>query len=324
MRHQGFGGRANIQKKCPCGSGKKQKNCHGFPGSPRPMEPLAMAIPGNPPPATQSAPTTPGTNSHPWGMPGEDHKVWVAPIMQGSDRSKINLAGSRGRYKVQFLLSRPGYPITPEREHKFIDDVVGESHIRITKPKAERQPQDVEQLLIQTVGNKFQFIGSGNDEGLLGKFVAEFESENMQTAENEAYGALAPALSAWSLNADVPVSIETIQVTDLTTHVSSLRVRTPHFEMNFGGEFQLSRMNLLNTRASTARDSTPIARSIGIFVSSRSSKASLRVALAKLASGVMPVSIRARPTNDFRQQRKNSWRCWAAFTTGERVGTIWL
>ncbi len=194
-----------------------------------------MAIPGNPPPATQSAPTTPGTNSHPWGMPGEDHKVWVAPIMQGSDRSKINLAGSRGRYKVQFLLSRPGYPITPEREHKFIDDVVGESHIRITKPKAERQPQDVEQLLIQTVGNKFQFIGSGNDEGLLGKFVAEFESENMQTAENEAYGALAPALSAWSLNADVPVSIETIQVTDLTTHVSSLRVRTPHFEMNFGG-----------------------------------------------------------------------------------------
>lgn len=231
MRNRGYGGRANIQKKCPCGSGKKQKNCHGFARSPAPS-----AVPADPTTvAKKPSATPPVTHSHPWGMPGEEHKVLTAPVFKGADPTKINLAGSRGRYRVQFLLSRPGYPIAGEREHKFIDNVVGESHIRITKPKAERRPEDVDQLLIEMIGKKFKFIGSANDEGLLGKFVAEFEAENAQSAENEAYGALAPALSAWSLNADVPVNIETIQVTDLTTHVNSLRVRTPHFEMNFAG-----------------------------------------------------------------------------------------
>jgi hypothetical protein len=46
-------------------------------------------------------------------------------------------------------------------------------------------------------------------------------------------------LSAWSLNLDVPVHVETIQVTDLTTYITSLRTKTPHFEMNWGGTGEL-------------------------------------------------------------------------------------
>ena len=148
---------------------------------------------------------------------------------------RVDLGGNPGPYRVQFLFARPGYPQTREREHKFIDGIVGDSHIRIVKPKRERKMEDAELMLVQVQGKNFRFECLANDEGFLGKAIADLRAQNVQGAENEAYGALAPFLSAWSLNLDVPVHIETIQVTDLTTHVSSLRSRTPHFEMNWGG-----------------------------------------------------------------------------------------
>jgi hypothetical protein len=140
---------------------------------------------------------------------------------------------------VQFLFSRPGYPITKEREHKFIDNIVGDSHIRILKPPRERRLEDADRMLLAVKGKNFRFECLGNGEGFLGKVVADLTAENTRDAVNEAYGALAPFLSAWSLNLDVPVHVETIQVTDLAKHVHSLRVRAPHFEMNWGGGGEL-------------------------------------------------------------------------------------
>jgi len=237
MTHGGARHRPSIQKKCPCGSGKKEKNCHGLRRGAAPVEVASRPLPAGSGPMLQKVTEKPMAELHPWGMPGEEHKVIVAPIFKGgeSDPKKINIGGERGRYKVQFLLSRPGYPISKEREHQFIDNLVGESHIRIVKPEAERRMEDPEQILIQALGKNFKYLGSANKDGFLGKFVAELEADNAQAAENEAYGSLAPFLSAWSVNLDVPISVETIQVTNLTTQVSSLRVHTPHFDMNFGG-----------------------------------------------------------------------------------------
>ncbi|MGH9757011.1 MAG: methylamine utilization protein MauJ [Candidatus Acidiferrales bacterium] len=176
----------------------------------------------------------------PWGVPGEEHRLVVAPIFKDSpkDIREINLRGERGQYRVQFLLGRPGYPNTKEREFKFIDQIVGTSHIKIAKPKAERGPHDIDKVLLQIVGptgKGYRMTGETNDEGFLGKLVSELEADNAADAEHEMYGAITPFLSAWSMNADVPIHIETIQVTDLRTHVSSLRVYTPHFEMNMPG-----------------------------------------------------------------------------------------
>jgi hypothetical protein len=229
MRNRGYGGRKNIQKKCPCGSGRKQKNCHPLPGAAKEAAQAdKQELPANP-----AVPIV-TSRSSPWGMPGEEHKIWTAFVRKSDhpDPRKVNLSGTRGRYKVQFLLSRPGFPITAEREHRFIDGVVGESHIRIVKPLAEQGPNDNHELVIETMGKRF--IGSASDAGLLGSFITEFDCESFQAAETEAYGALAPLLSVWSINADVPLSVETIQVTEVATQISSLRARTPHFEMNFG------------------------------------------------------------------------------------------
>jgi hypothetical protein len=185
------------------------------------------------------ATTKPEVPVHPWGVPGEEHRVIVAPVFKGTGGpSEADIRGQRGSYRVQFLLARPGYPITKEREHKFIDDVVGTSHIRIVKPKAERQHNDADSIVLQLLGKNYRIAGLADKDGFLGKLVCELEADNSQAAETEAYGSLAPFLSAWSMNVDIPIHIETIQVTNLTTHVSFLRAVTPHFEMNFGGGTQ--------------------------------------------------------------------------------------
>lgn len=218
------------QKRCWCGSGKKEKNCHG-------RRPVAAAAP----PVTVGAhlrdvTKKPEVSVSPWGVPGEEHKIIVAPILKGAaPPTAADIQGQRGKYRVQFLLARPGYPIGKEREHKFIDDVVGTSHLKIVNPEAERGLNDAERLLLQVRGKNYQIVGIADKDGFLGKLDCELEAESSQAAETEAYGSVAPFLSAWSMNADIPIHVETIQVTNLTTHVSFLRAFTPHFEMNFPG-----------------------------------------------------------------------------------------
>jgi hypothetical protein len=173
--------------------------------------------------------------SAPFGIPGEEQRIIVQPIFKDGpvDFTQVNLGGQPGQYRVQFLLSKPGYTVAKEREYKFIDDLVGTSYLKIAKPEAERGPHDIEKIVIQILGKNYRIVGSPDKDGLLGKLTVELAAANASDAEREAYGALAPSLSLWSMNADIPIHIETIQVTDLRTFVSSLRITAPQFEMNF-------------------------------------------------------------------------------------------
>jgi hypothetical protein len=81
-----------------------------------------------------------------------------------------------------------------------------------------------------------QFNCVVNEGGYVGKIVIEnLYAQNYSQAEAIAYRALTPFLSAWSVTLDIPLNIETIQVTDLTTHTDMLRVRSPFVEMKPGG-----------------------------------------------------------------------------------------
>lgn len=225
--------RPGPNKKCWCGSGKKAKNCHGLQATKAPRVRTAPPIVAKTTPAKQEM----RVSEKPWGVPGEEHQLWVVPLKAG-DSPPERLVGDPGKYKVQLLLSRPGYPFTAEREQKFIDDVIGDSHVAITKPLKDRTPKDDITVLLQANahGQQVNFVGLPNDNGYLGKLVVEeLEATNFHNAETTAYEALAPFLSAWSVHLDIPVHVETIQATELRTHWSSLRVRTPHFEMTFAG-----------------------------------------------------------------------------------------
>jgi hypothetical protein len=224
--------RPGKPKKCWCGSGKKQKNCHPDRGKPDAQTDVVH----NTRLAGESK-AMPPLSQKPWGVPGEEHQLWVVPVLKGQ-APPSNAEGNPGDYKVQMLLARPGYPYAGEREHKFIDDIVGDSHLLMAKPKAERTVTDVEKVLLQAngEGRRVTFVGLPNDKGYLGKLTVEkIHAASFNDAQTMAYKVLSPFLSAWSLHLDIPVHVETIQVTELSTFVSSLRVHTPQFEMTFSG-----------------------------------------------------------------------------------------
>jgi hypothetical protein len=217
------------QKKCWCLSGRVYKNCHGL-LQPKPevskMHLQKLVLKGADDPLGAKLPSevmlepNAGDNKTPWGIPGEEHKIVLYPIPRYDSHGNVptaspdDLAGKPGQYKVQFLLSRPRYPIAREREHKFIDDVVGSSHLLIAKPKRSRAKGDTDRIMLQnnmTRTGKTLFLGLPNDEGYLGKFVAEnVWAQSSADAERNTYGAFTPFLSAWSVNFDIPLHIETM------------------------------------------------------------------------------------------------------------------
>ena len=112
------------------------------------------------------------------------------------------------------------------------------THLLIAKPLDHRTDMDVDKMLFHAVSAKgnITFRGLPNEKGYLGKFVVdELTADNFAQAEAASYESLCPFLSAWSIHLDLPVNIQTIQVTELSTHVTSVRARTPHFDMTFGG-----------------------------------------------------------------------------------------
>jgi hypothetical protein len=236
------------QKKCGCQSGLDFKNCHGKPqvNARQPiLKKLVLRELGETNLPTQiTSEANAGNNSTPWGIPGEELRMIVYPIRSYAPDGSVplpspdQLAGKPGYYKVQILLNRPGYAVAGERDHSFIDNVIGSSHLLIAKPKRARAEGDPDRIAMQsnrTNAGKTLFIGLANDDGYLGKFVAEsIWAQSTADAERRAYGALSPFLSAWSLNLDIPLHVETVQVTELSSFTNTLRVRTPQFEISPG------------------------------------------------------------------------------------------
>jgi hypothetical protein len=188
---------------CWCGSGRKPKNCHGLTERHRA---IPMTVQPPQPVRPQPQKTVATVSEKPWGVPGEEHQLWVFMMKSGQQPpGSADVIGQPGRYKIQLLLARPGYPLTAEREHKYIDDVVGDSHIAITKPLSERKLEDALEVLLRATGQGQQvtFRGIPNDNGYLGKLIAdELSANSFHHAETLAYEALAPFLSAWSLHLD--------------------------------------------------------------------------------------------------------------------------
>ncbi len=168
------------------------------------------------------------------GLPGEEQTLHV--IFKTLDNPLGNKRLHEPRaFKIQFLLSRPGHSSFGEQNPSFLGSVVGSSHLRIAKRLSERtSPDDVTQLTLLAHGENWSiaFKCVVNDDGCIGKVVVESLLANDSAhAEAVAYKALTPFLSAWSASLDIPIDIETTQVTDLTNHHESLRVRHPYLEM---------------------------------------------------------------------------------------------
>jgi hypothetical protein len=169
-------------------------------------------------------------------MPGEEQNML---LLFGTTDFPVGSRASSlpGRFRVQFLLARPGRLKFSEKEPSFLTNLVGDSHLGVGKPSKAKAADDIVAVSLQTSsGNqRFNFDCIINEHGYIGKIVVEgLLAQDYADAESIAYKALAPFLSMWSLTLDIPILVETVQVTDLTTHTEMLRIVAPYVEMKPG------------------------------------------------------------------------------------------
>ncbi len=173
----------------------------------------------------------------PMGMPGlRQHVIFVNRFRDPHDpRNLGGPAGMPGRYKVTFVFSRPGFALSPEHKHVFAQDLTGDSHLAIARPAfVTRENETVTMIRVygNTSSGRFEFDGYPNERGFLGKMVlGSVEAQGFDDAELKAYRALAPTLSIWSLQRDVPLHIYQTDVTELATGNSRMSLVNPYLEM---------------------------------------------------------------------------------------------
>jgi hypothetical protein len=170
------------------------------------------------------------------GMPGQVHHIILVPrYADPLDPRNVNSPSGRpGRYKVNFVFNRPGFSLTPENKVVFSNELKGDSHLAILPPAYEfpgNEKADTIRVYANTRSEKLVFDGYPNKRGYLGKFVIEsIEAQGFDDAELRAYRALAPTLSNWSLQRDVPMHIWQIDSTELATGSSRVSLLNPYLE----------------------------------------------------------------------------------------------
>lgn len=204
---------------CPCGSGEKYKKCCMVKKTKNFSEPLS-----------DNNPVTLKND----GFPGCLQHIVAVPVYKDKSdpRNTDSPQGLPGDYKVEFILSRPGFNIHPEYQLSFAAGLNGDSHLAITQPAFT--PPSLEtatQIKIYAVveGQKLVFHGFPNERGYLAKIcIDKLFANNFDEARNFAYRCLAPSLSNWSLHLDIPLNIYQVEVTELRTNSVSTSL-TPSF-----------------------------------------------------------------------------------------------
>ena len=220
---------------CPCGSGKKYQKCHGSlqnASTARRFYPVAVE-------ATIPAKAAPKISAQlpPKGLPGIQQALVVVPRFADPNdpRNQGGPQGRPGAYEVIFTLSRPGFPLTQEREITSADDLSGNSHLAIAKPAFTPPDPGADRIKIRTLieGEAFEFTGFPNAKGFLGKIVTNCQAQNFLDAYRKSYNALAPSLSNWSVHLDVPLSIYQVDIKEVSTGTIRMTFMPPFLETPF-------------------------------------------------------------------------------------------
>ena len=173
------------------------------------------------------------------GLPAQlQHIITVNQFRDPEDpRNLGGPQGLQGKYKVIFVLGRPGFNLSPEGQYSFASGLRGDSHLAITKP-AYSPPgiPGADQIRIKgtTEDGNFEFIGLPNDRGFLGKIESEpFDAAGFNDAERKAHRALGSSLSNWSVHLDIPLHVVQVESTELRTGNTQTSLFTTHLEVPF-------------------------------------------------------------------------------------------
>lgn len=170
------------------------------------------------------------------GLPGEPgHVIVHNEFIAGDPRNSIPVGGGPGNYRVIFTLARPGFWPVPEREFSFDPTIEGDSHLAIAAPALTltARPNDpivAMKIYAESSEGRVEFACRPNKKGFLGRVETELKASNLIDAERRAYRTLAPALSNWSAQLDIPLRIWRIHVTAMETGATQISITNPFSE----------------------------------------------------------------------------------------------
>jgi hypothetical protein len=161
-------------------------------------------------------------------FPGEEGRISLVP-------DHVHAASQPGKYTAVFVLSRPGAMPPEQRQFDFSNAMTGDSHLAIAAPALTNSNLlDAVAIKIQTGTTELglTFKGEKNDQGYLAKIQSDpFEAINFEDAESKAYHLLAPILSSFSAELDIPMSVFQVFVVEQNTSAMSSRIRLPALEV---------------------------------------------------------------------------------------------
>lgn len=167
-----------------------------------------------------------------WGLSGITFFMVITRLNSKDPDDPRNAAppsGSPGKYKVTFILSRPGYSPLAENHISFADEQIrGDSHLLVGKAN------DIVEIDAPSPDGQLTLRGYPNDKGFLGKIeVEEIEAQSFGDANLKAFNALSTALSRLSLIADIPLHIYKFTTIELSTQNLMSSGTLPFLEKSF-------------------------------------------------------------------------------------------
>jgi SEC-C motif len=214
--------------RCPCGSGKKYKRCHGAAGS-APIAAGGRAVEQKP----SASMTIPKTKL---GLPGASYQLHVHGGKKGQPADILSVV-LRDTYRVLLTLART---VAENQGFSFEAGLMGDSYVHFAKPENERTDSDADEMVIFCAhGNqKVELRGVANEHGRLGKVSVQVPAASFFEAETIALDAAFPFLSSLAFNLDIPLRVAQMDVTQLSARNSSMTYTCPYTEVvPSGGEY---------------------------------------------------------------------------------------
>jgi hypothetical protein len=122
----------------------------------------------------------------------------------------------------------------------FESQLPGDSHVQLVQPKRERTPAAPDELVIffGHGSQKLEIRGKANDDGRLSKLTVQTPAQSFLEAENTAFGAISPFLSAIAFGLDLPIRAAQLDVTQASSHAHSMTYTCPYPIMPLTGAEQ--------------------------------------------------------------------------------------
>lgn len=156
-----------------------------------------------------------------------------------------NPNGAPGKYKMVFTLSKPDAPIPRSGTVDFSPRLMGDSYIKLPPDDAAKKTErpmnpPFQRLRIRglTPQGPIELVGFPNDTGRLGLIECDLEASSFRDAKQSGFRALAVALSSWSAQLDIPIDIERIHITEISTTTAQVdwTVPYPNIPLALGSE----------------------------------------------------------------------------------------